>query len=124
VVRNPFRTTTIPWGAVTRIDLTDALRIHTGPRITRAWSVDRGGAATNMLRGVGSKRMAATSGLERTAIQQIARQNPAEYTVATLVEIWRRRRNETPGTAQIVWAWPVVGSFVGLIVISAVLIAT
>jgi hypothetical protein len=77
-----------------------------------------------MLRGIGSKRMAAGSGLERSAIQQMARVSPAEHTVAALVDVWRRRRNQTPGTAQIAWAWPVVGSFVGLIVISAILIAT
>lgn len=123
VVRNPFRTTTIPWGAVTDIDLTDALRIHTASGTTRAWSVDRGGAASNMMRGIGSRRIAA-GGLERTAVEAMARRSPADYAVAALVETWRRRRGETRGTAEIEWAWPVLGAFVGLCVLSAVLLAT
>ena len=124
VVRNPFRTTTIPWGEVTDIDLTDALRVHTDAGLTRAWSVDRGGAASNMLRGMGTKRMRSTQGVERTALEAMARRSPADYAVAALTDSWRRHRDQVRGVVQVAWAWPVLGAFVALVALSAVLIAT
>ena len=124
VVRNPFRTTTIPWSAVTDVDVTDALRIHTTRGITRAWAVDRGGAASNMVRGMSSKRMAGAQGVERSAMEAMARRSPADYAVAALTETWRLRRDQAHGTVQVEWAWPVLGAFLALVALSAVLIAT
>jgi hypothetical protein len=124
VVRNPFRTTTAPWGAVTDIDLTDALRVHTSLGITRAWSVDRGGAASHVVRGLSSRRMMANSGLERSAIQEMARRSPADYALATLVETWRRHRNASRGAAQTVWVWPVLVAFFVFAAAAVVLIVT
>jgi hypothetical protein len=123
VVRNPFRTSTIPWNTVTDIDLTDALRIHTNVGIIRAWAIDRGGAASNMLRGMSSKRMVA-KGVERSALEAMARRSPADFTVTVLTDLWRRQRNHAEGSVQVVWAWSVVGAFIGCAVVAAVLIAT
>ena len=123
VVRNPFRTTTIPWGAVTDVDITDALRIHTDSGIIRAWSVDRGGAASNMLRGMSSKRMVAR-GVERTAMEAMARRSPADYAVASLVDLWRRRRDQAKGPVRVAWAWPVLGAFLVTMALAVVLVTT
>lgn len=124
VVRNPFRTTTIPWSAVTDIDLTDALRIHTARGLTRAWSVDRGGAASNMMRGMSTKRMAGAQGVERSAMEAMARRSPADYAIASMTEMWRQHRDRAHGSVQVAWAWPVLGTFLALVALSAALLAT
>lgn len=124
VVRNPFRTTTIPWSAVTDIDLKDALRIHTKGRVIRAWSVDRGGALTSVMRGMSSRRVPAVRGIEAAALAEMARRGPAEVAVATLRDLWLQRRAKARGTVLVQWAWPVIGAFLALGVLSAVLIAT
>ncbi len=123
IIRNPFRTTTAPWAAVTDIDITDALRVHTDAGITRAWSVDRGGAASNIVRGMSSRRMEAKTGVERSAIREIARRSPADYAVSALVELWRQHRKSSLGAPRTVWAWPVLAAFMILTAVSVVLIA-
>lgn len=124
VVRNPFRTATIPWGAVTDIDVTDALRVHTADSVTRAWSVDRGGALANTMRGMGSRRMSSHRGVEQAAMVEMARRSPADFTLAALTEIWRQRRGQVRGTRHIAWAWPVIGALLALTATSVALIAT
>ena len=68
--------------------------------------------------------MLAQSGVERTALEAMARRSPADYTVATLTETWRERRDESEGAVRVVWAWPVLGAFLVLVALSAALIAT
>ena len=124
IVRNPFRTATIPWGAVTDIDLTDAIRIHTAAGVTRAWSVDRGGALSSVMRGMGTRRMSTGRGLEHAAMAEMARRSPADFVLAALVETWRQRRGQVRGTRQVAWAWPVIGAFLALTAAAVALIAT
>ena len=40
-VRNPLRTTTVGWGSVTRVDVTDVLRIHAGAGVVRCFAIPR-----------------------------------------------------------------------------------
>lgn len=40
-VRNPLRTSRVPWGSVTHVDVTDVLRVHAGERSVRCFAVPR-----------------------------------------------------------------------------------
>lgn len=40
-VRNPLRTSMVPWGSVTDVDVTDVLRVHTGDGVVRCFAVPR-----------------------------------------------------------------------------------
>jgi len=40
-VRNPLRTTVIPWSSVTNVDVTDVLRVHAGDTVVRCFAVPR-----------------------------------------------------------------------------------
>jgi hypothetical protein len=40
-VRNPLRTTRIPWAAVTDVDVTDVLRVHAGEVVVRCFALPR-----------------------------------------------------------------------------------
>jgi hypothetical protein len=131
LVRNPFRTASIPWNAVEDIDVTDALRIHTRLTIVRAWAVDRGGAASNTFRGVtarggltgrsigrgdfGGNPRSSGPDVEQRAMAAMARRGPAETALQTLTERWRQRRGQTRGVAVIRWAWPTIALIVGTV---------
>jgi hypothetical protein len=123
VVRNPFRTTTLPWNTVTNIDATDALRVHTSGSIVRAWAVDRGGGASNMFRGWNSRRLSAP-GVERQALAEMARRGPADLAVVTLTETWRQQRGHSRGSVAVTWAWPVIAALLVLTALSVVLVVT
>lgn len=41
LVRNPLRSTRVPWGAITNVDVTDVLRIHAGDQTIRCFAVPR-----------------------------------------------------------------------------------
>jgi hypothetical protein len=41
IVRNPVRTSEIPWGAVIDVDVVDVLRVHTDSGVVRCFSVPR-----------------------------------------------------------------------------------
>lgn len=43
VVANPLRTTEVPWGCVTEVDLTDVVRIHAGDLVVRCFALPRRG---------------------------------------------------------------------------------
>lgn len=40
-VRNPLRTSVVPWALVTNVDVTDVLRVHAGDRVVRCFAVPR-----------------------------------------------------------------------------------
>jgi hypothetical protein len=120
-VRNPLRTIHLPWNAITDIDATDALRVHVGDQIFRAWAVGRGGAAASALRGMGRKPTGAP-GIEANALRELARQSPADYAAATLTDLWRQTRNRTTGNLRITWAWPEAAVLV-VLVLAAVAVA-
>ena len=40
-VRNPVRTTVIPWSSVTNVDVTDVMRVHTADTVVRCFAVPR-----------------------------------------------------------------------------------
>jgi hypothetical protein len=71
-----------------------------------------------------SRRINANSSVERSALEAMARRSPADYTVATLTETWRQHRDRSRGTVQVAWSWPVLGAFLVLVALSAVLITT
>ncbi|MHB1800673.1 MAG: PH domain-containing protein [Actinomycetes bacterium] len=50
VVRNPLRTTTVPWQAIAEVELTDVVRLRVGTQVVRCYAVARGGAASRMTR--------------------------------------------------------------------------
>lgn len=104
-VRNPLRTVHVPWNAVTEVDATDALRVHVDSTVYRSWAVSRGGGMASALRGVGRKSSGA-QGIEANALAELAKQSPADYAAATLVDIWRQARGRTKGSVRITWAWP------------------
>jgi Bacterial PH domain len=40
-VRNPLRTSLVPWGSVTNVDVTDVLRVHAGTTVVRCFAIPR-----------------------------------------------------------------------------------
>jgi hypothetical protein len=40
-VRNPLRTTVVPWGSVRNVDVVDVLRVHTADQVVRCFAVPR-----------------------------------------------------------------------------------
>lgn len=119
VIRNPLRTYELPWSRVTDIAVTYSLQVEYRGGVVRAWAADRGGAASNMLRGVTSRRPA--PGVEREALRELARRSQADYARETMREIWLHQRGHTKGEVRITWAWPVIALFVVLATAAVVL---
>lgn len=122
-MRNPARTIHLPWNAITDIDATDALRVHVGPTVYRAWAVSRGGAMSSVLRGSGRKPSGAP-GIESDALAALARQSPADYAAATLSDSWRQARHQSRGGVRVAWAWPEAVALLAFVVAVVVAVNT
>jgi hypothetical protein len=56
-VRNPLRTTVVPWSAVDDVDVVDVLRVRTGEEYVRCFAVPRRRPAPSVLRSAASTGM-------------------------------------------------------------------
>ena len=121
-IRNPLRTSRIPWNTVTRIDAKDTLRVHTDGHIVRAWAVARSGAMTNLVRSARRPSGIGATGPEQAALHELARRSPIDYAVEVLRDIWQLRGKDAKGELEIRWAIPEIAAI--LISAAAVVIAT
>lgn len=123
-IRNPVRTARLPWNTITKIDATDALRIHADERVVRAWAVPRSGAVSNLARGIRRPAAGAPGGPEGAALLELSRRSPIDYAVEVLRDVWERQRTTTNGRAEVSWAVPEVAVIVALAVIVVVATVT
>jgi hypothetical protein len=120
VVRNPLRTARVPWNAITRIDATDSLRLHTKERIVRSWAVTRSGAIASLVRSARTPASGAAGGPAQAAMYQLARRSPVDYAVEVLRDTWEERRTSTKGQLEVRWAVPEIAVIVVLAVLVVV----
>jgi hypothetical protein len=119
VLRNPLRDVSVPWSAVTAIDSTDALRIHSGSAVFRSWSIAAGNRARRRALGTPS------AGGGNAAVRgDMAGRTHADFVVDQLTQVWKSRRGDAAGAPQISWSWPAIACLVaaGLLILGAVLL--
>jgi Bacterial PH domain len=125
LLRNLVRDVAVPWGAVTAIDSTDALRIHAGSSVFRSWSIVSGNRARRRaLRGQAPRSGGGTGPRDPAARADLAGRTHADFVVEQLTNVWRSRRGETPGSPQVSLAWPAVACLVVavLLIVGAVFV--
>lgn len=106
-IRNPLRDIVVPWSAITRVDATDALRVHAGERVHRAYAVSASNRArTRALR----KPARGTQGGPVTAPveQDMVGRTNADFVVDELRQIWVRQRSAANGEPRVSWSAPAV----------------
>jgi Bacterial PH domain len=108
LLRNLVRDVSVPWGAVTAIDSTDALRIHAGSAVFRRWSIVAGNRARRRALRAHADATQGSAAREAAAHSGLSGRTHADFVVDQLTEVWRVRRAETGGVPQVRWAWPAV----------------
>jgi Bacterial PH domain len=118
-LRNPLRDVSVPWNAVTAIDSTDALRIHSGPAVFRSWAIAAGNRARR--RALGRQSAAGGSAAIR---EDMAGRTHADFVVDQLTQVWKSHRGNSAGAPQISWSWPAIACLVaaGLLILGTVLL--
>jgi hypothetical protein len=124
LLRNLLRDVSVPWGAVTAIDSTDALRVHAGPTVFRSWSIASGNRARRRALRAQADAAQGTAARDPAVPSGIAGRTHADFVVDQLTEVWRARRAEVGGAPQVRWSWVAVACLGGaaLLVVGAVLI--
>jgi hypothetical protein len=121
-LRNPFRDTWLPWGAVDDIDVTDAVRIHSGDATYRAWVLQTSPRARAKAR----QRLPQDGRqLPDSVAESVRGRTPADFAVEQLGRMADARRGasrEAGTTAAVTWHWPAVVG-VGLPVLLCVVAA-
>lgn len=113
LLRNLVRDVSVPWGAVTAIDATDALRVHAGGAAFRSWSIASGNRARRRaLRGQAPRAGGGAGPRDPAARAELASRTHADFVVEQLTDVWRARRGEASGSPQVSWAWPAVACLV------------
>lgn len=123
-VLNPFRDYQVPWGAVERVDIHGALRIHcTMPeggakgRVVLSWSVQASPRA--VMREQAKAQRAAQRGATRpgygsypSQVQDVLARTPGEQTAHLLADRLQREREAgaAGGQPRIQWAWPALAA--------------
>lgn len=107
-IRNPLRDVFLPWSAITRIDATDALRVHAGERAHRAFAVSVSNRARN--RALRQPARGSQGGAVTTPVEQdmVGRTN-ADFVVDELTKAWVRQRGAAKGEPQVSWSIPAIG---------------
>ena len=121
-VLNPVRDHVVPWAAVTKVDLVNAVRVHCAPapgaprgKVISSWAVQSSGRA--MLKNESRARRAARRTAHRPAgygslppqAREAVDQSAAEFIAQQLDErATRSRANATSGACpgRVSWAWP------------------
>ena len=124
LLRNLLRDVTVPWGTVTAIDSTDALRVHAGPAVFRSWAIAAGNRARRRALRAEADTSQGSAAREATARSGMAGRTHADFVVDQLTQVWRARRAEAGGAPQVRWSLPAVGSVVVavLLVVGAVVV--
>lgn len=106
-IRNPLRDIAVPWSAITRIDATDALRVHVGERAHRAFAVSVSNRARN--RALRQPARGRQGGAVTTPVEQdmVGRTN-ADFVVDELTQTWVRERSVSKGEPGMSWSIPAV----------------
>ena len=114
VMRNPLRDVRVPWAALDTVDVTDALRLHTGGRKHRSWALQESSRARAKAR----MRKPRADLPDRVA-EAVAGRTHAEYVAEQLREMSTERAAGDGGAAVIEWSWPSVAA----VLVPAVLLA-
>ena len=111
-VLNPLRGHTVPWPAVTKVDLVNAVRVHVAPapgaargKVIYSWAVQS--SARSRLRSESSARRAQRGGMPPQAREALGR-SQAEFIAEQLAERTARERQRAvsaPGAVQVNWSW-------------------
>jgi Bacterial PH domain len=120
LLRNPLRNVSVPWGAVTAIDATDALRIHAGVSVFRSWSIASGNRARRRaLRGQAPRLGGGAGPRDPAARAELAGRTHADFVVEQLTGVWRAHRGEAAGSPQVSWAWAAIACLVVAVLLVA-----
>ena len=111
-VLNPLRVHTVPWAAVTKVDMVNAVRVHAAPapgtrrgKVIYSWAVQS--SARSRLRSESSARRAQRGGMPPQAREALGR-SQAEFIAEQLAERTARERQRAvsaPGAVQVNWSW-------------------
>lgn len=101
LIRNPFRDVRAPWGAVTKVDVTDAIRVHAGQRSYRSWTLQETSRAR-----VRARLRQPLEGVPESVAAQVAGRTHTEYIARQLDEMAaeRRRAAGAAGPVRVVWS--------------------
>lgn len=114
VMRNPLRDVRVPWAALETVDVTDALRLHTGGRKHRSWALQESSRARAKAR----MRKPRADLPDRVA-EAVAGRTHAEYVAEQLREMAAERAAGDGGAAVLEWSWTAVAA----VLVPAVLLA-
>lgn len=109
-LRNPLRDVWVPWSAVEKVDVTDAVRVHSAGRPYRAWVLQtspRARARAMQRNRPGRDRV------PDAVAEQLRGRTPADHAAEQLTEMADSRRGpakEAGGatSATVTWFWPAV----------------
>ncbi|MGH8867839.1 MAG: PH domain-containing protein [Actinomycetes bacterium] len=121
LVRNPFRDAEVPWHALTGVDSTDSLRLHTDGRVHRAWAVqapNRARARAHRQMGLRSSSGPGPSDDVRTAM---AGRTHVDYVADRIKETWGRAGPADEGSSGVTVRWFVPG-MAALVAVTALLV--
>jgi hypothetical protein len=108
-LRNPFRDTWLPWGAVDDVDVTDAVRIHSGDETYRAWVLQTSPRARAKAR---QRSPQEGQRLPDSVAETVRGRTPADFAVEQLRRMADARggaSREAGATAvSVTWHWPAV----------------
>lgn len=107
VVRNPVRTTHLPWATVTHVDVTDVLRVHAGETVVRCFAVPRTRAVGPRTIGSGLGALPAAAPTEET-VRPVSRSDTVQARLLAAAEQLGGLRGG-PGVVSH-WAWSGAGS--------------
>jgi Bacterial PH domain len=108
LLRNPLRDVAVPWGAVTGIDSTDALRVHAGEAVYRSWSVAVGNSARRRALRARTDAPDRSGARDAAGLAGSSGRTHADFVVDQLTDVWRAQRAHAAGTPQVSWSWPAV----------------
>jgi hypothetical protein len=127
-LRNPLRDVWVPWSAVDKIDVTDAVRVHSAGRPYRAWVLQTSPRAR--ARSMQRHREDRDRVPDKVA-EELRGRTPADHAAEQLTELADSRRRpvrEAGGatSASVTWYWPSVAALAlpALLCAATVLLAT
>lgn len=108
-LRNPFRDVWLPWGAVDRVDATDAVRVHTSDRTYRAWVLQTSPRARAKAR---QRVRPQDEHLPENVARELRGRTPADFAVEQLTRLadahGRKSKEAGATTPSVTWHWPAV----------------
>lgn len=106
-LRNPLRDVRLPWSAVDKVETTDAIEIHSGDHMFRAYALQISPRARVRAR----SKPRRDSRLPDSVAEHVQGRLPIDFAAEQLNELATQNRRDEPAAAPTVsFSWPAVGS--------------